>query len=77
MLKLKDFELYVDDDGYVCFTQENGNIWWTLHYGGWEAFFPYEDNPRYGNDDVTFPADDELEEVKNLYKLWLDLKENK
>ena len=43
---------YIDDDDYVCFRQplEDGrDIFWTLHYNGWEAFRDWndEDEPFY------------------------------
>ena len=59
-------ELYIDDDGYVCF--KDGGIFWALHYNGWEAFLPDEDEPCYGTDEHTFPTDDDLAEAYKLYE---------
>ena len=59
-------ELYVDDDGYVCFRDEN--VFWTLHHNGWEAFLPNKIDPCYSTNDVTFPSYDDLGEAMWKYK---------
>lgn len=58
--------IYIDDDGYVCF--QDGNVFWTLHYNGWEAFLPGEDESCYDTGEHTFPTDDELAEVQEIYE---------
>lgn len=59
-------ELYVDDDGYVCFM--DGEVYWTLHYGGWEAFLPNKYSPCLSTGEITFPTDDELAEAQKSWK---------
>ncbi len=61
-------ELYVDDDGYVCFR--DGEVFWTLHHNGWEAFLPNKIDPCYTTNDVTFPSDDDLGEAMWKYEEW-------
>lgn len=58
-------ELYVDDDGYVCFM--DGEIFWTLHHRGWEAFLPGKIMPCYETHDYLFPRGDILGEVMGIY----------
>ena len=75
----KDFELYLDDDGYVCFIQQDNdgtNVLWTLHYGGWEAYLPPSaDEACYETGEHDFPFDRDLEAVSELMDEWK--KENK
>jgi hypothetical protein len=58
-------ELFIDDDGYVAFTDKAGfsgvGIIWSLHRNGWEAFInaPGNDEPIYSTNEVTFPTDDD------------------
>lgn len=70
------YGIYIDDDGYLCFTdcEDMGGegVWWTLHYGGWEAFLPDTDDPCYSTDEVTFPTDDEMGEVAQIYQEYLN-----
>ena len=58
--------LYTDDDGYICFA--DGDIFWTLHSNGWEAFMPGKLPPFYGTGNYTFPTDDELAEAYKMYE---------
>ena len=70
----KDLELYIDMDGYVCFIQ--GEIWWTLHSQGWEAFLPNEDKPCYATFQFNFPSEKDLNKSMNLFlEKWIE--ENK
>lgn len=59
-------DLYVDYDGYVCF--QDGEIFWTLHHNGWEAYLPGEDEPCYCTGDVTFPTKEDREEAYTFYE---------
>lgn len=78
----KQLELYVDDDGYVCFKDFEGleppGIWWTLHWGGWEAYVdhPNEENPVYMKGGVEFPTDDELGEAAEAYEEEIKRRQN-
>lgn len=60
--------LYVDDDGYICFL--DGEVFWTLHYDGWEAFLPDQDEPCYLTDEYTYPTDDDMGEAYAIYEKW-------
>lgn len=62
-------ELYVDDDGYICFM--DGNVFWTLHSDGWEAFLPDMDVPCFYTWKNLFPTDDELAEVQEICEIAL------
>ena len=64
-------ELYVDDDGYICFR--DGEIFWTLHKNGWEAYLPDAELPCHYTWNVTLPTDDEMGEVQEIYEEWLKL----
>ena len=59
-------DLYVDDDGYICFL--DGEILWTLHHDGWEAFLPGKDEPCFCTGDVTFPTNKDLREARAIYE---------
>jgi hypothetical protein len=72
MSEIKDYELYVNTDGYICFTQENGNIYWTLHSDGWEAYFPMQDEPAYETYEITFPTETEFEVVEQFYTKFMN-----
>lgn len=63
-------KLFVDDDGYICFY--DGEIFWTLHFGGWEAYLPGESTPCFSTYSYTFPTDDEVGEVYEIYENWLE-----
>ncbi len=65
-------KLYVDDDGYVCFR--DGEVFWTLHYSGWEAFLPESDDPCYSTYEYIVPTDDDMGEVQAIYEQYLKLK---
>jgi len=67
MSEIKDFEIYIDDDGYTCFTSSNGNVWWTLHYRGWEAYLPKEDVPCFSTMEHSLPTEKEIRIVAKLY----------
>lgn len=49
--------IYIDDDGYVSFTQETekGSILWSLTEHGWKAFIN-DKNKMYATGDVVFPS---------------------
>ncbi len=55
-------ELVVDADGYVCFI--DGEIEWTLHAEGWEAFIEGRTDPVYSTESVTMPTEDDLCEAR-------------
>ena len=59
-------ELFVDDDGYICF--KDGNVFWTLHRYGWEAYMVGKLMPSYGTGEVTFPTDDDLAQAYKFYE---------
>lgn len=56
-------DLYIDDDGYICFMDRE--IFWTLHTQGWEAYLPNKDMPCFLTWKVTFPKDEELAEAQS------------
>lgn len=60
-------KLFVDADGYICFR--DGEVFWTLHSNGWEAFPDDKDwyAPIYESGDITFPTDEDLQAAQNIY----------
>lgn len=60
-------EVYIDDDGYVCFN--DGDIVWALHLvDGWCAF--YGDEKLYWTGDETFPTDLDQFEARQKFELF-------
>lgn len=70
--------MFVDDDGYICFYShadmgeiEEDRVFWTLHSTGWEAFLPNSDSPCFYTWKNTYPSDDELGEVAEIFEFYL------
>ena len=63
MRDLKDVEIYVDEDSYVCFDDDISGcqVSWTLHRCGWEAFTA--DSCVYRTYEVTLPLHDDRVEA--------------
>jgi len=54
--------------GYICF--KDGEVFWTLHSNGWEAFLPNKIDPCHSTYDYMFPSDDDLAEAMWKYEDW-------
>lgn len=63
-----NFKIFVDDENYVCFWDED--ILWMLTSQGWEAYLYGEHDLELCTHAYTFPTDVDINAAREEVEIW-------